>query len=454
MYKAYGRVEWNYLERIMLKLGFHRQWVNLIMACVTSVSYNVRFNEMETESFVPTRGIRQGDPLSPYLFLLVAEGLSCMLRRAEDRGELEGVKVCRNSPQISHLLFADDSLILMKADRRIAECLKGILTKYCDSSGQKISEGKSSIYFSRNTNVEEKAKVCDILNMMIESISDKYLGLPALVGVDRTDCFRHLVDRVRARISGWKEKLLSSGGKEILIKSVAQAIPVYAMMVFRLPNKICKGMTDAISQYWWGDGEEQKRIHWQQWWKLCMPKNKGGMGFRDLQSFNLAMLAKQVWRLMAEPESLCARVLRPKYYPDGDLLNAKPKQGSSYTWQSVLDGLECSKQGYIWRVGDGSKINIWEDKWIPNSPNLKVQTMRGRTIITRVNELIDPLTGQWDVDLVSSIFSSVDVHRILQIPLIHGREDLVAWHFNKNGLFSVKSAYHCQWTQKFDEGGS
>jgi hypothetical protein len=80
--------------------------------------------------------------------------------------------------------------------------------------------------------------------------------------------------------------------------------------------------------------------------------------------------------------------------------------------------------------------------------------MRGRTIITRVNELIDPLTGQWDVDLVSSIFSSVDVHRILQIPLIHGREDLVAWHFNKNGLFSVKSAYHCQWTQKFDEGGS
>ena len=144
---------------------------------------------METDSFVPTRGIRQGDPLSPYLFLLVAEGLSCMLRRAEDRGELEGVKVCHNSPQISHLLFADDPLILMKANRRNAECLKSILTKYCDSSGQKISEGKSSIYFSKNTNVEEKVEVCDILNIMTESISYKYLGLPALVGVDRTDCF-------------------------------------------------------------------------------------------------------------------------------------------------------------------------------------------------------------------------------------------------------------------------
>ncbi|GJN23880.1 hypothetical protein PR202_gb11570 [Eleusine coracana subsp. coracana] len=241
----------------------------------------------------------------------------------------------------------------MRVSRRNAECLKGILTKYCDSSGRKISEEKSSIFFSGNTDVEEKMVVCNILDIMTESISDKYLGLPALVGVDRTDCFRHLVDRVRGRISGWKEKLLSSGGKEILIKSVAQAIPVFAMMVFRLPNKIYKGMIDAISQYWWGDEEEQKRIHWQQWWKLCMPKNKGGMGFRDLQSFNLALLAKQVWRLMSEPESLCARVLHAKYYPDGNLLNAKPKQRSSYMWQSVLAGLECFKQGYIWRVGDG-----------------------------------------------------------------------------------------------------
>ncbi|GJM86970.1 hypothetical protein PR202_ga02878 [Eleusine coracana subsp. coracana] len=231
----------------------------------------------------------------------------------------------------------------MKVSRRNAKCLKGILTKYCDSSGQKISEGKSSIFFWGNTDIEEKIVVCNILNIMIESIFDKYLGLPALVGVDRTDCFWHLVDQVRARISGWKEKLLSTGGKEIPIKSIAQAIPVFVMMVFRLPNKIYKRMTDAISQYWWGDGKEQKRIQWQQWWKLCIPKNKGGMGFHDLQSFNLSLLAKQVWRLMFEPKSLCARVLHAKYYPDGNLLNAKPKQGSSYTWQSVLASLECFK---------------------------------------------------------------------------------------------------------------
>ena len=103
MQKAYDRVEWGFLEKIMMKLGFDQRWVKLIMACVKSVKYTIRFNSVETDAIVPTRGLRQGDPLSPYLFLLVAEGLSTMLKGAEERGELEGVKVCREAPVISHL---------------------------------------------------------------------------------------------------------------------------------------------------------------------------------------------------------------------------------------------------------------------------------------------------------------------------------------------------------------
>jgi len=140
--------------------------------------------------------------------------------------------------------------------------------------------------------VEVKAEICESLNIVTESLTDKYLGLPAMVGADRSDCFTHLIGRVVARIAGWKEKSLSLGGKETLIKSISQAVPVYAMMVFRILTKLCKGITSVISQYWWGDETHRKRIHWQEWWKMCVPKYKGGMGFRDLQCFNLAMLAK------------------------------------------------------------------------------------------------------------------------------------------------------------------
>jgi hypothetical protein len=121
---------------------------------------------------------------------------------------------------------------------------------------------KSSIYFSPNTDVNVRVAIYGILHIDTEAISDKYLGLPALVGADRSDCFMHFVERILQRISGWKEKLLSTGGKEILIKAVLQSIPVYAMSVFNITKKVCKQITDAISKFWWGDDDQGRKMHW------------------------------------------------------------------------------------------------------------------------------------------------------------------------------------------------
>ena len=259
-----------------------------------------------------------------------------------------------------------------------------------------MSEAKSTIFFSPCTPVETRVEVCTTLNIMAEAITDKYLGLPPIVGVDRSDCFQHLIDRVLSRIRGWKEKLLSYGGREVLLKSIIQAIPSYAMSVFKLPKQICSAITSAMSKYWWGDDDLKKHMHWFAWWKICVPKERGGMGFRDLHCFNLALLAKQCWRLLCEPDSLCATVLRAKYFPEGDLLNCSLKKGSSYTWQSLWYGIQTFKRGNIWRVGDGSQINIWEDTWIPSSPTRKVMTPRANIVITKVSELIDADNRVWD----------------------------------------------------------
>ena len=113
----------------------------------------------------------------------------------------------------------------------------------------------------------KKMEVCQILDIMTVSLSlsDKYLGLPALVGADRSDCFRHFIERIKERLMGWMEKQLSTSGKEILLKSVAQAIPMFAMSVFSIPKIICKEITDLMAQFWRGDDKEHKRMHWYTW---------------------------------------------------------------------------------------------------------------------------------------------------------------------------------------------
>jgi hypothetical protein len=280
MNKAYDRVEWGFFKDMMLRLDFSESWVSMIMACVTSVNYMIWFNSDETDCFSPSRGIRQGDHLSPYLFLLCSEGLSSLLEFEEVTGGIQGVRVCRSAPAISHLLFADDSLILMNDDVSNATALRKVLDLYCASSGQLVSEANSSVFFSPNTRVEIREVICRKLNIVTESLSDKYLGLPTLVGADRSDSFQHLIDRINQR----NEKLLSMGGKEILLKAIAQSIPVYAMSVFNLPKKICKEINNAIARYWWGGTEQNRKIHWMAWWKMSVPKQDGGMGFRDLHS--------------------------------------------------------------------------------------------------------------------------------------------------------------------------
>jgi hypothetical protein len=110
-----------------------------------------------------------------------------------------------------------------------------------------------------------RAEISSELNIMTEAISDKYLGLPALVGVDRSDSFLYLLEQIIKRIEGWKEKFLSMGGKKILLKAIIQSIPVYAMAVFNIPKKLYKEMIDAMASFWWGDTKEKKRMHWMAW---------------------------------------------------------------------------------------------------------------------------------------------------------------------------------------------
>lgn len=179
MSKAYDRVEWSFLQQMMVKLGFNLRWVELIMKCVSTVSYKIKVNGEYTDTIIPQRGLRQGDPLSPYLFILCAEGLSGLLQKAENEGKIVGIKVSRGAPSVNHLFFADDSLILMKANNGSAAELKRILDVYGRVSGQMINKKKSSIMFSPNTASQVKAQMRSTLSIIQETTGERYVRIKA-----------------------------------------------------------------------------------------------------------------------------------------------------------------------------------------------------------------------------------------------------------------------------------
>jgi ribonuclease HI len=441
MSKAYDRVEWLFLERLMRKMGFHEKWINLIMKCCSTVKYRFKINGHLTEELIPGRGIRQGDPISPYLFLICAEAFSSMLNQADKMGKLEGIKICNEAPSFNHLLFADDSLILLKVSEENVKHLQHILNLYEVSSGQTVNIDKSSVVFSKNTSKEERKKLMARLGINREGWNGKYLGLPVYIGRSRKKTFNYLKERIWQRIQGWKEKMLSKAGKEILIKACATAIPTYAMTCFDITKSLCEEISSIIGRFWWAQQDKDNKIHWLSWEKLTRAKKEGGLGFKDLHAFNLAMLAKQGWRLLTNPESLSAKVMKAKYYPNSSLLQAEEMSGISYAWRSILKGIELLKKGIIKRVGDGTTINIWDDPWLPRLWSRRPITPKGKSIISKVSELIDPNTGSWDKNLVQDIFWSQDANMILAIPLFEDFEDEWAWHFENSGQFSVKSAY-------------
>jgi hypothetical protein len=293
MSKAYDRVEWDYLRAILLKLGFHDQWVAQVMMCVTSVTYSIMLNGEQKGFIRPERGLRQGDPLSPYLFLICAEGLSALLRKAERDSILHGISICRGGPRISHLFFADDSIIFCNATIGECEALLEILNTYEHASGQKINSGKTALFFSHNTQHECRQLIMDLFGTTPTTQFEKYLGLPPVIGKSKKSAFNGVKDRVGRRLQGWKEKLLSQAGREVLIKAVIQAIPTYAMSCFKFPKGLCSEISSMATRFWWGQRGLERKVHWLGKNHLIRRKSEGGMGFRELSLFNMALLARQ-----------------------------------------------------------------------------------------------------------------------------------------------------------------
>lgn len=244
--KAYDRVEWSFLRKSLLRLGLDSSFVNLIMNCVTSVNYSFLMNGSQFGVLQPGRRLRQGDPLSPYLFICVVESFIALISEAERRGEISGVRVARNTPSITTLCFADETLLFCKATEGEAVALKTRLDLYANVSGQVINYEKSSMTFSRGISQAKRGHIIAILGVAVVAKHEKYLGMPAVLGRSKKEIFGALRERIWSKIIGWGEQTLSSAGREIMIKAVLQSIPSYLMSCFLVPKNIIYLLESAI----------------------------------------------------------------------------------------------------------------------------------------------------------------------------------------------------------------
>ncbi|XP_061993305.1 uncharacterized protein LOC133711157 [Rosa rugosa] len=437
MSKVYDRMEWSFLEAVLLRLGFAESWVGVIMKCVTTVKYAFLINGQPRGHLTPTRGLRQGDPLSPYLFLLCTKVFSALLERKVGNGELQGLKVSEGAPTIHHLLFAYDSLLFGKAT--LHECLhiQNVLHDYELASGQQINFSKSSIVFSKRVPEVDKCAIAGFLGVSIEPKHEKYLGLPTYLGRNRTKPFAYIKERLSKKLAGWQGKLLSSAGKDLLIRVVAQALPSYAMSCFLLLKEFCDDLHQMCARFWWGSKSNERKIHWMSWERLCRSKEEGGMGFRDLHGHNLALLAKQGWRLLRNPGTLVSRLFKARYFPGSSFLEAPAPNHASACWRGIFAASSVLRGGIRWQEDRSFKKSLWLRRV---NTALKSRFRPSETMSRCSSELIQ--NGGWNRELIAANFDDDDATLIYSIPLSINRvPDRYVWHFDKKGLFSTKSAY-------------
>ena len=310
------------------------------------------------------------------------------------------------------------------------------------ASSQKLDREKSTVFFSKATPDVRKLEIIDALGVSEVREYEKYHGILAVVGRNEKASLNFIKERVWNRFQGWKEKLLSQAGREVLLKVVVQAIPTFVMGCFKLPSGLLNDIEMMIRKFWWGQRGDQLKIHWKNWETLCKPKVLGGMGFKDLEKFNEAKLAKQVWRLLVDHSSLFYQVFRAKHFPSGSVFDAKVASGS-YAWQSIIKASKLVQSSLLWRVGNGTKINIYNDRWLPGGASAYVVSPKIEEASNYVvANLLEPGGGGWNDQLVDGIFLPFEAQRIKSIPLcVMDQEDCILWPRCRLSSYSVKTGF-------------
>uniref|UniRef100_A0A2N9EFE5 Reverse transcriptase domain-containing protein n=1 Tax=Fagus sylvatica TaxID=28930 RepID=A0A2N9EFE5_FAGSY len=366
--KAYDHVNWKFLLYLLERCGFSERWRKWIHFCISTVRFSILINGNPEGFFGSTRGIRQGDPLSPLLFVLITEALSRMMTRAGEEGLLSGFQVgsLNNSLlKISHLLFANDTLIFSDANPDHIFHIRLLFTWFEAVSGLKINLCKSEMVPVGC--VPDLENLAGIMGCKTAQLPMNYLGLPLGAKFKSKAIWDPILEKMERKLAGWKRMYLSKGGRLTLIKSTLSSLPTYFLSLFPIPVAVASRIDKIQRDFLWGGMGEGKKFHLVNWAQVCQPVHLGGLGIRNLRIFNKALLGKWLWRFGNEREALWRLAIVAKYgdqhggWSSGELLGPN---GVSL-WRNIRKEWATFSRFLSFEIGDGATVRFWTDRCRP-----------------------------------------------------------------------------------------
>ncbi|KAJ0918826.1 putative RNA-directed DNA polymerase [Helianthus annuus] len=456
IHKAYDSLNWNFLQSIMMQMNFPAKWITWIMATLHSSHGSVLVNGSPTMEFNCTRGLRQGDPLSPFLFLLAMEALSGIMKKASSVGLFQGIKCATNGPTLTHLLYADDVVFIGTWSLSNVLNLRRILRCFYLASGLKVNLCKSKL-FGVGVGSSEVDEMANTLYCKAGAFPFKYLGLQVGGNMNLVKNWKPVMEVFKNRLSIWKGKTLSYGGRITLIKSVLSSLPTYYFSLYRAPAQVIKNLESIRRTFFWGGTEDKSKANWIAWDNVISSVEYGGVGFGSLKDANLAMLAKWWWRFKVEKEGLWRKVIWAIHNKSRSWNFIPAKISIPGPWKQIwqisgeLERAELNLTKQIRGVlGNGADILFWVDTWVGESPlaysfpalfNLEMDKMC--TVADRLwNENHWP---QWNWNWNRAPSSSAEIAELQQLiqytsgVQCEDRRDRWVWDLDPNGLFSVRS---------------
>ncbi|GAU48468.1 hypothetical protein TSUD_324180 [Trifolium subterraneum] len=383
------------------------------------------------------RGIRQGDPLSPLLFCLAEEVLSRGISQLVSSGKMDLIKGTRTAQVHSHCLYVVDIIVFCKGKISCLNALKSLFTRYALTSGQIINPSKSTIY-SGGVSQTRLAQIVNLIGFKIDSLPFNYLGVPIFKGRPKAIYFYLIADKIKAKLSAWKDSLVSIAGRAQLVKSVIQSMLIYSISVYSWPVSLLKSIETWSRNFIWSGDINKRKLVTMAWKKVCVPYVEGGLAIRSLRSLNEASNLKLCWELLKSNEDwaklFISRVVRPGHIISHHI--------NSSIWSGIKSEYQTVLMNSRWQIGNGLLVNIWEDAWC-GDPLIQTFQIHANTLIwlpSKVNELIR--SHQWCIPAyLNDLFPNLR-SRVQQVIFpVEDLKDNFIWKASPNGDLSMKDAY-------------